>query len=400
MRVVVVSTNAGSACEKGGDLLLPRLSAALKSLVVVGDFVAIHLQELAGKDKRIATVTGVEDAIRVVFARDEWLDTGLLFNADVGNEFTALGCIYFVRRSMVPRVQVLHRRLGAFVSLEQLVGERAALRFSSVVKTRKFNAVENPDGGRKGFLQVVFSLSGQRVGFVNVHLPADTDNRVSVAASPSQYANLRKRVLDVSLEECAEDSLLIAGDFNFRLDAKQLLEDTRAQGDSVDAKSFNSAFASANSVGSTRLLQWDRELLPYERVLHEMPIKFAPTYCMSASGAFDQKRCPAWPDRVLFTASLKRFIGPESRQYQSRPWGADHELVSFACQLEAAVPLSAVMHHPQDEVLDRNGELSGPPSRRRRGVLSVRQLIPLVAVGAGALVVGYLLYSTYFRRSH
>lgn len=387
MRVAIVTINAGSACDAADPgALLERLRVVLSPLLAESDFVALHLQELGGKGgKRPESVAQVEAALAAAL-EGQWVHTGLLMERDAGNSsaFTALGSLYGARRDAASDVRVWHRRLGEFVPLTRLVSERPSLRLGAVGLTRKFAESENPQGGRKGYLALTFLLHGHAVRFVNAHLPADMDNCVAVAASPSSYALLRRQLLATTLLECCPapaGAFVLAGDLNFRLDGQRLIaESPRAASDGITSKVFQHAHIGALS-GGTQLLPWDAEATKAAatHALDEQPVAFAPTYCYGEHEELDNKRCPAWPDRVLYSLPWARFLSGAVR-YRSLVWGADHHAVALSCCVAPASSPESLMHHPHDGELERLGHLvQGPgdaPPRRRRGPGVVARLLP------------------------
>ncbi len=176
-----------------------------------------------------------------------------------------------------------------------------------------------------------------------------------MASSPSQYAVLRRQLLTLALSECtaglgAPTALFAAGDFNFRLDSKKLLGATGCAADRVDAKLFRCEFVRQHVAGQ-RLLEWDAEAgecfaSPWTEVgwlvrwlvgwlvdwLEQAPITFRPTYRLDATGAYDDKRCPSWPDRVFARTEVPLL----DVAYRAHVWGADHALVYLACSIGAA----------------------------------------------------------------
>jgi hypothetical protein len=310
----------------------------------------------------------------------------------------------FVGKALGTQVQLFHRRLGDWISFAALVTEAPLERFSSVAHSRKFTSQESPESGRKGFLHLVLTVCGTRLHFVNVHLNADLDNRVSVSASPSPYAEVRERLLGIVLRECGfvdsrekrsqdrgEEVYILGGDFNFRLDGAKLLVDVgKAPDDVIEAKLARCDYVTRN-IHDTHLLKWDLEPRKFP-LLREEPVKFPPSYCLKGDeGVYDNKRLPCWPDRVLYSVELlQRIVG--APLYQARPWGGDHALVAFSFSMKE------VQSAPESASLKGLGKLAatGNPIRSTTPSL-LSQIIPATFVGAAVVAVSYLVYTSVFR---
>lgn len=385
-----------------------RLGGAVNRLLAAAEktvfFLGLHFQELGGDVKNVSAVAEMEAVLFRLPGLKGWKSSGILFEANVEEGYTALGSVYFVRDSHVEMVQIYDRRLGQMVSWSSFLQEQKSTRFYSFCRTRQM------ENSRKGYLQLSFEIMGHRCELINVHFPADATNIVASATHPSQYALNRATCLAQTMKECeisatstlsessASTKALLAGDFNFRLSLKKICDDHLASDDLLEAKFFRCRFVddALKHKNGLALLQWDEELSLTGQPLMEHPRQFPPTYCRRADDSIDTKRCPAWPDRVLVTPAFKQaFKG--SVRYESIVWNCDHHIVYLVFNLEVAKPVSSLLHHPLDEELEATGKLvggvgqQGPHPRRRRGPNMLYQIAPVV-LAVSAVVGAYWLW--------
>ncbi|XP_023393814.1 type I inositol 1,4,5-trisphosphate 5-phosphatase [Pteropus vampyrus] len=145
------------------------------------------------------------------------------------------------------------------------------------------------------------------------------------------------RIVDPRFEKVA---YFVFGDFNFRLDAKSVVETlcTKATMQTVRAADTNEVvkliFRESDNdrrvmlqlekklfdypdqgvfrEGSTALLEFDKELSVFKDRLYELDISFPPSYPYSEDASQGQQymntRCPAWCDRVLMSLSAKELV--------------------------------------------------------------------------------------------
>jgi hypothetical protein len=406
MLVLVVAANVGTLASSG-EMLVARMRSFEKLVELrKPSLIAFHFQELGGDKKDVTQIEEMRKVLKSSAVFADFVGSGIMCNADVGHEFTALGSAFFVRKSVSDTVRVLDRRLDEMVGLDCLTSQSDEARFLSFCRT------EQLEGSRKGFLQVSFSVLGHRIEFINVHFPADLDNVQAAASVPSVYAGKRADCYFHTLERCGvsrSSKAVIAGDFNFRLDLKSVWETHHTTGgsDRIEPKFFRCAYVDdvlSRGVAATVLAQYDKELERLNSVsegyFEELPRDFAPTYCLldDGQGLYDSKRCPAWPDRVLLTKSLcESFASSVKPVYDAVTWNCDHRIVYLAFELSAAVPLEQRMRHQPDEELaqlggrlvTKEGEEEAP--RRRRGPSLWYTLTPLVAAAVIA-ATGYYLY--------
>ncbi len=242
----------------------------------------------------------------------------------------------------------------------------------SLVEKHKFPLPLFPEGrwSRKGFLRSRWRLRETQVDLVNVHLFHDASNLVSMEAAPSVYCNFRRRALRHVLDHLEEDAgghgrrpFFVFGDFNFRLEGKDVLKRlsrglSRVEGPLEAAASMPPESASSES-SSDNLLQFldeekDQVVLSigkkefrvqgpalsdvftrgwqqwrkYDRELSvgagdrliEMPLNFPPTYPFveepgESGGSYMETRCPAWCDRVLLNPGARALLAEATTEY-------------------------------------------------------------------------------------
>uniref|UniRef100_A0A3Q3B9X3 inositol-polyphosphate 5-phosphatase n=1 Tax=Kryptolebias marmoratus TaxID=37003 RepID=A0A3Q3B9X3_KRYMA len=199
---------------------------------------------------------------------------------------------------------------------------------------------------KSSFLLSAFDL-------VNIHLFHDASNLVAWERSPSVYSGTRQKALGFVLDRITDQRyeklpFFIFGDFNFRLDSKQVIEslcssatvqtvrttDTNevdklifreTENDrkvvlQLEKKLFNyvnqDVFRENNG---TSLLEFDKELSVFKDRLHEHQISFPPSYPYSEDCSqgkeYMNTRCPAWCDRILMSSSARDlFLKPENEE--------------------------------------------------------------------------------------
>jgi inositol-1,4,5-trisphosphate 5-phosphatase len=257
------------------------------------------------------------------------------------SQFTALSNVYIVHKS----IQV---ELWNFKDLgyEKIPQQHMTLdvETSNITYKKRLNmTLEDPNikkikaPARKGLLYARFRLNGtKKLDLANVHLFHDEDNMVAMKSTPSIFSQNRMLALQNVLEICQPEGSELApffvfGDFNFRLDLSGVLESIAkdAAGKHVQTKDGDQSkitfsakdgtdllvmgpksFTCANSIflannGET-FLQYDFEAEEFDE-LHELPRHFPPSYAYAEDIALPTsllpKRCPAWCDRVLMSAS-------------------------------------------------------------------------------------------------
>lgn len=336
----MVSCNAGSH-----DSSAARLQRLEEVIIAQGSsLVAVHFQELGGQAKDMQLVQLLDDNLRQLSVRLGLAYSGLWANRDPALAFTGLGTAFFYRAHLP--VLVLDRRLGQLVPLSSALQRvQPDMQFATFCQTEQF---ASPTGGRKGFVHVALQVDGVAISFVNLHLVADLDNERAAASSPSEYAQTRAATLKHLMERCDipadTNAAIYAGDFNFRLDLKSLWADKgTAERDVMKPKLFRCEYVQAelSRKNGAALRRWDLELQRFnengraENLLLEQPIDFAPSYCMldATEHQYDEKRCPAWTDRVLYNQKLANVA--TNFRYGSKSALCDHHMVYLAFDLLA-----------------------------------------------------------------
>ncbi|XP_048799971.1 inositol polyphosphate-5-phosphatase A isoform X2 [Lagopus muta] len=203
--------------------------------------------------------------------------------------------------------------------------------------------------GPKGLLPTHCLVQAARDGafdLVNIHLFHDASNLIAWETSPSVYSGIRHKALGYVLDRIIDQrfekvSYFVFGDFNFRLDAKAVVETLCAKATMQTVRAadtnevvklifresdndrkvmlqlekklfdyFNQDVFRDNN--GTALLEFDRELSVFKDRLYELDISFPPSYPYSEDSTqgkqYMNTRCPAWCDRILMSHSAKELI--------------------------------------------------------------------------------------------
>ena len=280
MRIQLITNNVGRVFDARDDGLhwwLGNLDDTITHSAA--DFVAIHLQELAGAaykkgTARIDDLQKLVDAVRTRF-RDYWC-SGMFASSVQDSDFTGLGCIVLVRRSMLPQVALFEfgesiqsgDRWRPVSTLDEplLVQPALPVRWSrhSTFPRNLFDDLV-PSWTRKGWLHTRWRVDGQPLDLLNVHLFHDDSNLVALRRSTalSPYANCRHAALKHALTLLAADSpppaaigpvpiaLCVFGDFNFRLDARRVVELLAAGGEQALERALADPAAGTDSAPSS-----------------------------------------------------------------------------------------------------------------------------------------------------
>uniref|UniRef100_A0A8C1TWY2 inositol-polyphosphate 5-phosphatase n=1 Tax=Cyprinus carpio TaxID=7962 RepID=A0A8C1TWY2_CYPCA len=290
-------------------------------------------------------------------------------------QFTALGCCYFIHESL-KNIQQFDFKAKKF---RKVVGKEVcsdALPSAAMLEKEKFPQDYFPEckWSRKGFIRTRWALADCAFDLVNIHLFHDASNLVAWEKSPSVYSGTRQKALGFVLDSCfsamqrfvcltgVSNSTqtqitdqrferlphFIFGDFNFRLDSKQVIEslcstasmqmvrstDTNEVDKLIFRESDNDRkvvlqlekklFSYINQDvfrenNGTLLLEFDRELSVFKERLHELDISFPPSYPYSEDSSqgkqYMNTRCPSWCDRILMSASAKDLlVKPENEE--------------------------------------------------------------------------------------
>ena len=203
MKMFMVTHNINGLFD-GDDVVLTQWASELAELALPmdPDFIAVHMQEVGGsnwKSEGVNRSKMIVSALVKLF-REHWC-SGFLCNPDTSNEFTALGAVFLVRRSILGEVRMWDfgeqngtmaggGRPSGWKSLDddQVVGAETlgpSLGDTAKVKCRhgKFPQhffAESPGWSRKGFLHTRWSLAGCEVDMLNVHLFHDASNLTAI----------------------------------------------------------------------------------------------------------------------------------------------------------------------------------------------------------------------------
>ena len=240
MRVLLITNNVGRLFDARDDSLIWWINVLDDTITAAAaDFVAIHLQKLAGNG-----VAQLADAVRSRF-HDYWC-SGLFCPSASDPDFTALGCIVLVRRSLARDVAVFDFSAGQsggwkpITTLDEPLVPHPALserwcRHSTF--PRHMFDVLDPQWTRKGWLHTRWRVDGLPLDLLNIHLFRDMDHLHALRRSGdmSAYALGRHEALRHALEMVIGSgpapaalgplppSLFVFGDFNFRLDLHSVL---------------------------------------------------------------------------------------------------------------------------------------------------------------------------------
>ncbi|XP_034041263.1 inositol polyphosphate-5-phosphatase A-like isoform X1 [Thalassophryne amazonica] len=199
---------------------------------------------------------------------------------------------------------------------------------------------------RKGFIRTRWALADCTFDLVNIHLFHDASNLVAWERSPSVYSGTRQKALGYVLDRITDQRYeklpyFVFGDFNFRLDSKQVIESLcstatmqtvrTADTNEVDKLIFRETDNDRKVVlqlekklfnyvnqdvfrenNGTSLLEFDKELSLFKDRLHELEISFPPSYPYSEDSSqgkeYMNTRCPAWCDRILMSSSARDLV--------------------------------------------------------------------------------------------
>ncbi|XP_029459602.1 type I inositol 1,4,5-trisphosphate 5-phosphatase-like isoform X2 [Rhinatrema bivittatum] len=271
--------------------------------------------------------------------------------------FTALGNLYFVHRSL-DNVWEFDFREKKFLAVRDTQVCLGSLEEASTLEKERFA----PDfwldfkWTRKGYMRTRWKIQNRAFDLLNVHLFHDASNLIACDSSPSVYAGNRKKALHYVLERLNDHRFpllpfFLFGDFNFRLDARNLIQslcsggtlqtvrrDSDGRVKKIICKERNShkvllliemgLFECLNQATfredyAEGLLPYDKEPLPFLDVLSEQPIVFPPSYPYSEDcrnpTKYEHTRCPAWCDRVLMSHSAKCCFQEEKKNESSPP---------------------------------------------------------------------------------
>ncbi|KAI5617384.1 type I inositol 1,4,5-trisphosphate 5-phosphatase, partial [Silurus asotus] len=338
-------------------------------------FVALHCQEVGGKNYE-ESMAHVDSFVKELLSSDAMKEYNrarvyLDENFKSPEHFTALGSCYFVHESL----KTIHQFDFKAKKFKKMVGKEIysdTLESTSMLEKEKFPQDYFPEckWSRKGFIRTRWAFGDCAFDLVNIHLFHDASNLVAWENSPSVYSGTRQKALGYVLDSdhiccgkrfpgiglCLEITdqryeklpYFLFGDFNFRLDSKQVIESLcstatmqtvrTAETNEVDKLIFRESDNDRKVVlqlekklfnyinqdvfrenNGTLLLEFDKEKTVFKDRLHELEISFPPSYPYSEDSSqgkqYMNTRCPAWCDRILMSSSAKDLVAkPETEE--------------------------------------------------------------------------------------
>uniref|UniRef100_A0A8C5EA19 inositol-polyphosphate 5-phosphatase n=1 Tax=Gouania willdenowi TaxID=441366 RepID=A0A8C5EA19_GOUWI len=314
-------------------------------------FLAVHCQEVGGKNYE-ASMSHVDSFVKELLSSEAMKEYSrarvyLDENYKSQEHFTALGSFYFIHDSL----KNIHQYDFKAKKFRKVAGKETCsetLETTPMLEKEKFPQDYFPEckWSRKGFIRTRWALPDCVFDLVNIHLFHDASNLVAWEKSPSVYSGTRQKALGYVLDRITDQRYerlpyFVFGDFNFRLDSKQVIESLcstatmqtvrAAETNEVDKLIFRESdndrkvvlqlekklFNYANQDifrenNGTSLLQFDKELSVFKDRLHELEISFPPSYPYSEDSnqgkEYMNTRCPAWCDRILMSQSARDLV--------------------------------------------------------------------------------------------
>ncbi|XP_075011424.1 inositol polyphosphate-5-phosphatase A isoform X2 [Calonectris borealis] len=314
-------------------------------------FMALHCQEFGGKNYE-ASMSHVDKFVKELLSSDAMKDYNrarvyLDENYKSQEHFTALGSFYFLHESLKNIYQFdFKAKKYKKVTGKEIYSD--TLESTPMLEKEKFPQDYFPEckWSRKGFIRTRWCITDCAFDLVNIHLFHDASNLIAWETSPSVYSGIRHKALGYVLDRIIDQrfekvSYFVFGDFNFRLDAKAVVETLCAKATMQTIRAadtnevvklifresdndrkvmlqlekklfdyFNQDVFRDNN--GTALLEFDRELSVFKDRLYELDISFPPSYPYSEDSSqgkqYMNTRCPAWCDRILMSHSAKELI--------------------------------------------------------------------------------------------
>ncbi|XP_077469593.1 inositol polyphosphate-5-phosphatase A isoform X1 [Stigmatopora argus] len=350
--ILLVTANVGSLFEDPENLQKTWLREFYQTVQShKPHFLAVHCQEVGGKNYE-ASMSHVDSFVKELLSSDAMKEYSrarvyLDENYKSPEHFTALGSFYFIHESL-KNIQQFDFKAKKF---RKVVGKETCsetLESTPSLEKEKFPQDYFPEckWSRKGFIRTRWALPDCCFDLVNIHLFHDASNLVAWEKSPSVYSRTRQKALSYVLDRITDQRFenvpyFIFGDFNFRLDFKQVIErlcssttmqaerttDTNEVNKLIFRESDNDRkvilqlekklFSYVNQDvfrenNGTLLLEDDKELSVFKDRLHELEISFPPSYPYSEDSnqgkQYMNTRCPAWCDRILMSSSARDLV--------------------------------------------------------------------------------------------
>ncbi|XP_061693152.1 inositol polyphosphate-5-phosphatase A-like isoform X1 [Syngnathoides biaculeatus] len=357
--ILLVTANVGSLFEDPKNLQKTWLREFYQTVQShKPHFLAVHCQEVGGKNYE-ASMSHVDSFVKELLSSDamkEYSSARVYLDENYKSQehFTALGSFYFIHESL-KNIQQFDFKAKKF---RKVVGKETCsetLETTPSLEKEKFPQDYFPEckWSRKGFIRTRWALPDCCFDLVNIHLFHDASNLVAWEKSPSVYSGTRQKALGYVLDRITDQRFekvpyFVFGDFNFRLDSKQVIEtlcssatmqtvrttDTNEVDKLIFRESDNDRkvilqlekklFSYVNQDvfrenNGTSLLEYDKELSVFKDRLHELEISFPPSYPYSEDCSqgkqYMNTRCPAWCDRILMSSSARDLVfKPENEE--------------------------------------------------------------------------------------
>ncbi|KAJ0066827.1 hypothetical protein NL108_004703 [Boleophthalmus pectinirostris] len=359
--ILLVTANVGSLFEDPENLQKNWLREFYQTVQThKPHFVALHCQEVGGKNYE-ASMAHVDSFVKELLSSEalkEYSRARVYLDENYKSQehFTALGSFYFIHDSL-RNIQQFDFKAKKF---RKVVGRETCtetLETTPSLEKEKFPQDYFPESkwSRKGFIRTRWALSDCAFDLVNIHLFHDASNLVACEKSPSVYSGTRQKALGYVLDRITDqryDKLpfFLFGDFNFRLDSKQVIESLcssatmqtvrTADTNEVDKLIFRETendrkvvlqlekklFSYVNQDvfrenNGTSLLEYDKELSVFKDRLTEVEISFPPSYPYSEDSSqgkqYMNTRCPAWCDRIVMSFSARDLVSKSENDEKS-----------------------------------------------------------------------------------
>ncbi|XP_078711416.1 inositol polyphosphate-5-phosphatase A isoform X1 [Lampetra fluviatilis] len=351
-RLLLVTANVGSMFEDTEHLQKNWLQEFYKTVHSQGpQLVAVHCQEVGGKNYE-ESMANVEMFVKELLSSEEMREFNrarvyLDENYKSKEHFTALGNLYFLHESLRNTYQFdFKARKFKKVTGKEIYSD--TLDSTTMLEKEKFPQEFFPEckWSRKGYIRTRWSISDSVFDLINIHLFHDASNITAWEESPSVYSSNRQRALSHVLDRISDRRyqtvpFFIFGDFNFRLDARQVVESLCGEAtletvktpntDEVDRVVYTESNNDRKVVlrmekklfeyihqgifredNGSDLHRFDREFLAFKDRLWEQDIGFPPSYPYSEDSSqgrsYMNTRCPAWCDRVLMSHSARELF--------------------------------------------------------------------------------------------
>lgn len=339
--VLLLTSNVGSMFEEGDEMI----EAWLNTITSVVEkykprIVCIHCQEVGGKNFEIS-LPSLEKFIEKFLTLKvfEDFDRGRIhLDSDSHDSalFTALGKLCMFHKSL----PIIHN--WDFADKCYKVVDDVQVFFKDFQKSTCLLRIKYPKElfpdkrfSRKGYLHSRYLIGPKQLDLVNIHLFHDASNFIA-KDEPSYYSSKRLEALKYVIDKLEKDNpdinsspVFMFGDFNFRLNTRDVIEylcggtkEQHGENDKgekrieymrncdqqkllhLEIKKFDYYDMGRFTIQAAReFRKFDQEYSKFIGDLHELPIRFPPSYPysedLSRGNQFMGTRCPAWCDRIF-----------------------------------------------------------------------------------------------------